>query len=140
MTELSRSKAIPGFHDGFFDGMWISEETVYLFLRTADNKRCEIVLGGVKALKLSNVLEGNIILDLGLVDTNQLTESHIASVYEISDVAKDSQIKNLLTSARRASLKMLQLRSSYGAEGVVLCGSAELTEPTIIDSRLSDPL
>jgi hypothetical protein len=140
MTELS-SGAIPGFHDGFFDGVRISAEgTVHLFIRTADNKQFEIVLGGVKALKLSNIREGNIILDVGLVDTDQLTASHIASVYEISDVGKDAQITNLLTSARRSSLKMLQLRSSYGAEGVVLCRSADLTEPTTIDSRFSDPL
>jgi hypothetical protein len=139
MTELPPGD-IPGFHDGFFDGVWISEETVYLFVRTADNKRSEIVLGGVEALKLSNVREGNIIFDVGLVDTDQLTESDIASVYEISEVGKDAQITNLLTSARRASLKMLQLSSSYGAEGAVLCRSAELTEPRIIGSTFSDPL
>ncbi len=140
MTELSPG-AIPGFHDGSFDGVWISAEgTVHLFVRTEDNKAFNIVLRGVKALKLSNIREGNIILDVGLVDTDQLTASHIASVYEISDVGKDAQITNLLTSARRASLKMLQLWSSYGAEGVVLCRSAELTKPTIIDPTLSDPV
>ena len=139
MTELT-SGALPGFHDGSFDGVWISpEKTVHLFVRTEDNKPFEIVLRGVKALKLSNIREGNIILDVRLADTDQLTASHITEIYELSDVGKDVQITNLLTSARRASLKMLQLRSSYGAEGAVLCRSAELTEPTIIHSALSDP-
>jgi hypothetical protein len=140
MTELSPG-AIPGFHDGFFDGVWISpSRTVHLFVRTEDNKPFEIVLGGVKALKLSNIREGNIILDVRLVDTDQLTASHMASVYEISDVDKDGQITRDLTSARRASLKMLELRSSYGVEGAVLCRGAELTKPMIIDPTLSDPV
>jgi hypothetical protein len=136
MTELSGSGAIPDFHDGFFDGVWISaEKTVHLFVRTMDNKQFKIVLGGVKALKLSNIREGNIILDVCLVNTDQLTASHIATAYEISDASKNHQITNLLTSARQANLKMLQLRSSYGAEGVVLCRSAELTGPMTKDSH-----
>jgi hypothetical protein len=128
MTEFG-SGAIPDFHDGFFDGVWISaERTVHLFVRTVDNKQFKIVLDGVKALKLSNIREGNIILDLGLIQADQLTASDIASAYEISDADKDRQIANLLTAARRGGLKMFQLRSSYGAEGVALCGSAELAE------------
>ena len=127
--ELSRSEAIPTFHDGSFDGVWISADNmVQLFLTTVDHKRFTVVLDGVKAMHLENVREGNIVFDVSLIDTGQLTERHIESLYELSNVARDRQIATLLASARQEGLRMLEMTTSYGAEGVVLFKGIELLQ------------
>ena len=127
--ELSRSDTIPSFHDGSFDGVWIpAKNKAHLFLTTADNKRFTVALEGVRALHLWNIREGNIVLDLILIDTDQLTEGHIESAYELGNIARDLQLATLLASARQEGLRMLEMTTSYGAEGVVLFKGIELSE------------
>src|ERR1700719_1493441 len=99
-----------------------------LFLTTTDNKRFTVALEGVRALHLWNIREGNIVFDLILIDTDQLTEGHIESAYELSNIARDRQMATLLASARQEGLRMLEMTTSYGAEGVVLFKSIELSE------------
>jgi len=79
-------------------------------------------------MHLENVREGNIVFDVSLIDTGQLTESHIESLYELSKVARDRQIATLLASARQEGLRMLEMTTSYGAEGVVLFKGIELLQ------------
>jgi len=53
------------FHDGFFEGLWISEkEIVHIHLSTASGERSTAVLTGVIMLKAGGFREGNIILDV----------------------------------------------------------------------------
>jgi len=124
-----KSDAIPSFHDGSFDGVMIpAENKAHLFLTTLDNQQFTLALEGVKALHLWNIREGNIVFEVGFIDTDQLTESHIESAYEISDIGRDRQIATLLASARKEGLRMLEMTTSYGAEGVVLFKDIELLE------------
>ena len=127
--ESSESDAIPSFHDGSFDGVWLpANNTAHLFLTTSDNKRFTVVFEGVKSLRLWNIKEGNIVLDVSLIETDQLTESHIESAYELSDIARDRQIATLLASARHEGLRMFESTPSYGAEGVVLFTGIKLLD------------
>jgi hypothetical protein len=127
--ELLRSDAIPSFHDGSFDGLLIpAKNKAHLFLTTVDKRRFTVALDGVKSLHLSNVREGNIVFDVIVVDTDQLTEGHIESACELSDIDKDRQVAKLLASARQEGLRMLEMTTSYGAEGVVLFKGIELSE------------
>ena len=127
--ELSRSDAIPSFHDGSFDGVLIpAKNKAHLFLTTADNKRFTVAFDGVRALRLSNIRQGNIVLDISLVNTDQLTEGHIESAYELSDIGRDRQVAGLLASARQEGLRMFEMTTSFGAEGVVLFKNIELLE------------
>jgi hypothetical protein len=140
--ESSRTEAIPSFHDGSFDGVWIpAENMAHLFLTTVEHKRFTVVLDGVKAMHLENVRQGNIVFAVSIIDTGQLTESHIESLYELSNIARDRQIATHLASARQAGLKMLEMTTSYGAEGVVLFKRIELLEGQAMkNSTPSDPL
>ena len=120
---------IPSFHDGFFDGVWIAgEKRVEIFLRTAEKRRYVMVLYGVEALHISNVREGNIVLNLEFVGADQLTEADMEELYELSEVEKDEQIARLLVSARQSQLTLLQMSSSFGAECVALIEKAELRD------------
>ena len=126
---MPRADAIPSFHDGSFDGVWIpGENQVHLFLTTVDNKRFTVALEGVKALHLWNIREGNIVFDVSLINADQLNESHIESAYELGVIDRDQEIATLLASARQEDLRMLEMTTSYGAERVVLFKGIEISE------------
>lgn len=134
--ELSRSDAIPSFHDGSFDGLLIpGKNKVHLFLTTLDNQRFTIALDGVDAMHLWNIRAGNIVFDVSLIDTDQLDGSHMESAYELSDIARGQAVASHLASARQAGLRMLEMTTSYGAEGVVLFKDIELLERPAIAER-----
>ena len=101
---------------------------VHLFLTTLDNKRFTVALEGVKALHLWNIRAGNIVFDVSLIGTDQLNEGHIESAYELGVIDRDQEIATLLASARQEGLRMLEMTTSYGAEGVVLFKGIELSE------------
>jgi len=104
---------IPDFHDGFFDGLWVSDEKrVHLFLRTVDKKPFTLVLRGVKLFNASNIRQGNIILDLALLDAQQLTTAHIAEIYEFEGEQQEEKIKRFLASAQEELLNALEMSTS----------------------------
>lgn len=121
---------LPDFHDGFFDGFYIAEKKVMrLFLRTQSERRYTLLLEGVEALKITDVRRGNIILDISLLRTEQLTASLMQELYDIppGEVANEKLTK-LLDSARSAALQCLELAPSYGAECVALFRTAEIED------------
>jgi hypothetical protein len=118
---------IPNFHDGYFDGLWISDQKkVHLFVRTVEGERFTLVLDGVKSLRASDVREGNIILALELLDAAKLIAGHIEQANELSGVDTEAQIAKLLASAKEASLNVFTMSSSYGAVCTALFARAEL--------------
>jgi hypothetical protein len=120
---------IPDFHDGYFDGLWISgQKKVHIFLRTVDEKPFTLVLHAVKRLKASNVRQGNIIFELTLVDTQQITAAHIADIYDFASGRLEENIEKFLSSARDEHLNVLEMSASYGAECIALFQSAELRD------------
>ena len=93
--ELPQSDALPSFHDGSFDGMWIQ----------ANNK-----------VQSTAPVE------------RTLNKGHIESAYELSNIARDQEIAKLLASARQEGLRLLEMTTSYGVEGIVLFKGIELSE------------
>ena len=117
---------MPDFHDGSFDGLWISDKKrIHLFLSTIDKRRFTLVLHEVKRFNASNVKQGNIILDLTLLDTQQLTSAIVKNVYDLVGVQEEGRTDQFLSSAKREGLKALEISSSYGAECTALFGRAE---------------
>ena len=115
---------LPDMHDGFFDGLWTSEnKSVHLFLRTETGERSTIVLKDVERMNVSNFKAGNIILDVVLVDSDVLTVEHIEQVYELSEPEK---VQQLLKKARERGLSSLEVNPSYGADCIVLFRTAQI--------------
>lgn len=121
---------LPDFHDGFFDGFYVAgNKALRLFLRTQDEKRYTLLLGGVEAVKITGARRGNIILDISLLKTEQLTASLMEELYDIPPgVGSEEKLAKLLESARGGALQCLELAPSYGAECVVLFKSAEIED------------
>ena len=117
---------LPDTHDGFFDGLWISEnKSAYLFLQTPTGQRLTIVLNGVERMKVSNFMAGNIILDVVVVESDKVTIELIEQVYELQP-AETELAHQLLSKAQQRGLSVLEINPSYGAECVALFRSAEI--------------
>jgi hypothetical protein len=118
---------MPNFHDEYFDGFWLGpNKSLHLFVRTVAGTSYTFVLQNVHAVTLSGVKAGNIILDLVFRNAQEITSSDIAELYEID--AETTQAENLMKSARERGLQILELNSSYGAQGLILFETWQIKE------------
>jgi hypothetical protein len=116
---------IPNFHDGHFDGLRIGpSKLVSLFLKTQDGKAFTILLQEVDALTLSEVKQGNIILDLVFRSAGDITLSDMAELYSVDADAR--QAADLLKAKREQGFQLLEINASYGARGLVLFPAFEM--------------
>ena len=116
---------MPQLHDGFFDGLWLSgDKSVLLFVRTEAGERSTIALSGVEAMEVSDVKVGNIIFDLALTPTQNLTAPDIQQLYGLRDDGKEAA--ELLRRAQQKGLSLLTINPSYGAHGLVLFETAKI--------------
>lgn len=117
-------KRLADMHDGFFDGLWMSEnKSVYLFLRTSAGERSTVVLKDVKRMDVSHFKAGNIVFDVVVVDSDKLTADHIEQLCQFSDTEK---LHEFLRKARERGLRVLEVNPSFGAECTVLFRTAEI--------------
>jgi hypothetical protein len=117
---------LPDIHDGFFDGLWRSEDKqIRLFLRTDAGLCSTIVLRDVERLNVSNFREGNIVFDVSLVEPSMVTAEHIEQLYgcQPNDAAL---VHRFLTSVKQKGLSVLEVNPSYGAECVALFKTLEI--------------
>ena len=116
---------LPSFHDGFFDGLWLSaNKSVRLFVRTVSGERSTLVLTDVEALNISSLKAGNIIFDLVLIAPDKLSVEDITQVYDLQPHEAE-MARKLLNKAQGKSLSALEMSTSYGAEGKVLFRSID---------------
>src|SRR5713226_2410321 len=102
---------IPNFHDGYFDGLKIGpSKLVRFFLRTVNQQSFVLILEGVEALALTDIKQGNIILDLVFRSTEELTHSDVQDLYGVGP--DTSQVLSLLKTARELGLQALEINSS----------------------------
>jgi hypothetical protein len=128
---------MPNFHDGYFDGLWLgSDKFVRLFLRTCDHQSYTLTLQGVQALAISGVRAGNIIMDLVFRSAREITPSDVRDLYDVD--SSTEQAAKLLKSTREKELQILELNSSYGAQGLLLFETCEINE-TVDKMALSVP-
>jgi hypothetical protein len=120
---------LPSFHDGHFDGLRIGpNKMVNLFLRTQDGKSFVVILEEVDRLTLSEIKQGNMILDLVFRSAGELTRADIAELYSVD--ADAPQATDLLRAKREQGFQLLELSASYGAQGLILFQTYELRQST----------
>jgi hypothetical protein len=118
---------IPQFHDGHFDGLQIRpNKLVNFFLRTQDGRSFILVLQDVDAMTISEIKQGNIILDLVFRNADELTPSDMADLYSV-DVGAPLAT-DLLRAKREKGFKLLEINASYGAQGSVLFQTFEIRQ------------
>ena len=118
---------IPNFHDGYFDGIWIGpNKLVRCFLRTVKEQPFILILEGVQALILTDLKQGNIILDLVFRSTGEITPSDIEELYGVGPGTP--QAATLLKSTTERGLQVLEINPTYGAQGLVLFQNWNLSQ------------
>jgi len=118
---------IPNFHDCYFDGIWIGpNKLVHLFLRMADQQSFVLGLSGVERLTLTEVKQGNIILDLVFRGAGEITQVDIAELYGVD--ADSPQCVSLVNAAAERQLQVLEINPSYGAKGLALFHSWDIAQ------------
>lgn len=117
----------PTFHDDYFDGIRLGpDKSAQIFLRTVKGARYTLDLKGVERLTLSEVRKGNIILDLVIRSSKEVTPADVQTFYGLG--ADSDNNRKQLEAIREKGLQILEINPSYGAEGLVLFQSFELTE------------
>jgi len=120
---------IPSFHDGHFDRLRIGpNERVNLFLTTQDGKSFILILHEVDHLTLSEIKEGNTILDLVFRSPGALARSDIAGLYSMDVDAPKAT--DLLRAKREQGFQFLELNASYGSQGLALFQTCEIRQAT----------
>jgi hypothetical protein len=89
-----------------------------------------LLLRGVERLSLDEIKEGNILFDLVFRDAEQLTTSDMEELYDVD--ANSPQAVDLLRKARDHGPRVLEINPSYGAIGLFLFQTSEMSE-TIAD-------
>ena len=96
------------------------------FLTIVTQQSFVLILAGVQRPTLTDIKEGNIILDLVLLGTEELTHSDVRDLY--GGGSDTSQVLSLLKTAKEQGLQVLEINSSCGAQGLVLFQSWELSQ------------
>jgi len=111
-------------HDGFMDGILIAGTEVTVFLRTCQNETFTLKLADVVRLNLDGFNEGNIIFDVNVRQTNELTLRDMNELFGFNDEGK-AAIK--LEQVKLDGLIVTEINPSYGASFLALASSASLT-------------
>lgn len=139
------SKAFP-FHDGYLASVSVGERTAVLGLKQVGGGEFVMTLGGVEALSIDGVREGNIILDLWMVSGKQPTSEDLqtmklAEVMEVlfpgphpSAAAQYHQahaavLETKLEKVRSGEAALVLLVPAYGADLYAFCASVDLQPP-----------
>ena len=100
-----------------------------MFLRTADGESFFIVLQGVKAPALTDVKQGNIILDLVFRSIENIVPADMEELYGFS--RDGPPLVRALETAIAERLQVLEINSSYGAHGLVLFETWRIDEQDV---------
>jgi len=91
---------------------------VHLFLTSWDGERSTLVLKDVGLMKMNDVMQGNIISELRFISLEKL---EMGDVSELHLCCADAELlQNVLITAQEKKLSILEMSTSYGAQGKVL--------------------
>jgi len=120
------------FHDGFVDGVFVSDSTARIFLRSVTGDKFTLVLAGVDALRVNELMKGNIILELALLSVNQLDADFVFEIYGYSDEHKKKFVfEDWVEKAKQKGVHALEITPSYGCTI-----SALFRSHTIVDGHV----
>jgi hypothetical protein len=115
-------KEISTFHDGSFDGLCIAKHEIHLFLSEFWGERWTVVLHDVKNMMMNDLMQGSIVNEFRFIPPEKLEIRQMRDVLGTDDPKYQ---QNLLETAQREKLSVLEVHSSYGVYGTVLFREVE---------------
>jgi hypothetical protein len=117
------------FHDGVLEGVWVDDNTAYVFLSTLMKERFVVVADGIVALTVTNFKKGNLIFEVVARGHEELTMDDIAALYDLREGKEgEEQAAKLLAKARQERLSILDISPSYGATCLLLARSIKIID------------
>ena len=115
------------FHDGSFDGIKIDGDTAYIYLSSLKQGRFTVITHGIVALSGSGFKAKNLIFEVVTREYEEITPEDIAGLYDLAmGDTRERQAAQLLESAKKNKLILVEISPSYGAACAVLARSVEL--------------
>jgi hypothetical protein len=121
-------KTYSEFHDGFFEGLHIPDDTkvVHLYLCTLEKERTTAVLTGVVMLKAGGFRAGNIISVVSTRDSGEITLADIGDLYELDSCHEPKPWEHkLMERVGEQHLQILDVSASYGGTCSILAQTIE---------------
>lgn len=117
----------PDFHDGYIDGVILSDSAARIFLRTLSGDRFTLVLNQLDALRVNDLRKGNIVLEIRFLEPRQVDSSFVFELYGYSDEDKKAFLSNeWVENAEQKGLTALEITPSYGCTILATFGSHSL--------------
>lgn len=108
-------KSLEQFHDGFYNGLFIREDSVDIFVANEMKQRFVVSAIAVAALTSTDIRAGNIIFDIVCRRGIELTLDDIREAHGFGDGPQDvSHAQRAMERTRELELSFLALSSSYG--------------------------
>ena len=115
------------FHDGFYNGLFIREGSVDIFVANENKQRFVVSAREVIALVSTDIRAGNIIFDIVCRRGIEITLDDIREAHEFGHEPQDvSHAQRAMEQARELDLSFLALSSSYGGTLAMLAKSFTL--------------
>jgi len=103
------------FHDGSIDGLISFNKEARLFLRTAAQKKFTLVLRNVDALVARNFRQGDVILEVEIVQPAELDVVDIRDLNQrIDEDMKTFPLNDWRTTTQQQGLEAVVISPSYG--------------------------
>ena len=129
------------FHDGTVQGFWLRDDTFHLLLATQEGAKYALLVHEVIAVFSTGFSTQNIIFDVQVKASDELTEQDIREVYAISATpAGESRLAGLLEKAEARRSVLVVVDPSCGANCLALGRSVELLPRDVWTSRFSLPV
>jgi hypothetical protein len=116
-------KTYPEFHDGTFNGLLIERNAAHFFLETWQHEKFILTARQMSALRLNDVREGNIIFDLEVFDSGEISVSDVLEAHHIQDA---SQAEAMLKKCREQNWLLIRINPSYGANLIAIASYVEV--------------
>jgi hypothetical protein len=108
-------KSFEQFHDGFYNGLFIREDSVDIFVANYTKQRFVVSATEVAALVTTDIRAGNIIFDIVCRRGIEITLDDIREAHGFGDRPQDvSHAQRAMAKAHEFDLSFLALSSSYG--------------------------
>jgi hypothetical protein len=119
----------PDFHDGFVDGLILSDSSARILLRTVKGDRFTLTLNELEALRVNDLRKGNIVFEVVFLEPKQLDASFVFELYGYSDEHKiPFVLDEWVEKATRKGLTALEITPSYGCAILAIFKSHTLSD------------
>ena len=131
------SQVFPGFHDGKLTGIQAEDGHARISLRQLNGVNYELLLEGVELLHMEDFRQGNIISRLEIITAEEPDHSWFldrlfqGALRSATDSYYEVEVKQraaCVAAIASGETKLVEIRSSYGADLVALCRKATFRE------------